>query len=468
MNLPDSQAPRTRPARTQAAARTSRPKSTTHRVGANRLAHVFAWALLACTVGCAGTGQTRIVPIARGWADNSINAVIFRQHAVTTFGPWQYTAFYDEQSRVVLAKRRLDATEWDLHITQYTGNTRDAHNTICIAVDGTGRLHAAWDHHNHDLRYARGATPGMLRLMDRQSMTGTNEDRVCYPEFYNLVDGGLVFMYRSGAAGRGDTMLNRYSTRTGQWSVVQHPLIAGEGERNAYPNQLVIDDRGTWHLSWNWREQGGVQTNHDLCYARSTDEGATWTNSTGKPYALPITQATAEIVCAIPQEHELINHTTMAVDSQGRPMIATYWRPEGADVPQYHLVWQDGQQWHTTQVSRRTTPFRLSGGGTKRIPISRPKLAVDDHDRVYMVFRDTERGDRVSVAICTDSQRRHWRMVDLTEQSVGMWEPNYDSLLWQREGVMHLFLQRVGQGDGEKLENLGPQMVSILEWTPPR
>jgi hypothetical protein len=147
-------------------------------------------------------------------------------------------------------------------------------------------------------------------------------------------------------------------------------------------------------------------------------------------------------------------------------MIATYWRPSGTEVPQYHLVWHDGAAWRVTRVGQRRTPFSLSGGGSKRIPISRPKLAVDEHDRIYMLFRDQERGSRVSVATCDDATRRQWEMLDLTEPSVGFWEPSYDMQLWRRQGELHIFTQRVGQGDGETLEDVQPQMISILEWHP--
>jgi len=34
-------------------------------------------------------------------------------------------------------------------------------------------------------------------------------------------------------------MLNRYDIRMQTWAVVQHPLIHGEGERNAYTNQMA-------------------------------------------------------------------------------------------------------------------------------------------------------------------------------------------------------------------------------------
>ena len=47
-----------------------------------------------------------------------------------------------------------------------------------------------------------------------------------------------------------------------------------------------------------------------------------------------------------------------------------------------------------------------------------------------------------------------------------MWEPTFDQALWLRKRELHIFTQLVGQGDGEKLESLADQMVSILEWKP--
>jgi len=434
-----------------------------HPSAASRL--IPAAITLVIAASCAGQ-PVRRVDIAPGWARNSVNAVIFRQHAVTTHGNGQYTAFYDGQSRVVLARRKLGSTDWDLRITPYTGNTGDAHNAISIAVDGRGFLHISWDHHNHPLRYARSVSPGSLEVTGKLAMTGKNEDRVCYPEFYNLDDGGFVFMYRSGGSGNGDTLLNRYDAKTQRWSVLQHPLISGEGQRNAYPNQIAIDRRGVWHLSWNWRVTGGVQTNHDICYARSADRGKTWTRSTGEPYTLPITEATAEIAQPIPQNSDLINHTTTVADSKGRPIIATYWRPADAEVVQFHIIRHDGTKWRTSQVGQRTMPFHLAGGGTRRLPICRPKLAIDPDDHLYMLFRDDERGNRVSVGICEDLDANRWRFVDLTDKSVGRWEPNYDAVLWQRDRVLHIFTQYVAQRDRDVLEDLPPQMISIIEWRP--
>src|SRR5437667_7151358 len=101
----------------------------------------------------------------------------------------QYAAFYDESGSVVLAKRKLTEMHWETHRTQYVGDIKDAHRTISIAVDGDGYIHMAWDHHDTRLRYCRGLSPGSLELGPELKMTGKLEDRVTYPEFYNLSDG---------------------------------------------------------------------------------------------------------------------------------------------------------------------------------------------------------------------------------------------------------------------------------------
>ena len=263
-------------------------------------------------------------------------------------------------------------------------------------------------------------------------------------------------------------MMNHYDLKTKRWTQRQDAFINGEGKCNAYW-QMCTDTKGAIHISWVWRETGDIATNHDMGYAKSTDGGKTWQKSNGEEYCLPITASNAEYAARIPQRSELINTTSICADAKGRPYIATYWRPKVTQVPQYHLVYRDGTQWYTLQISDRSTPFTLSGGGTKRIPISRCQIVADysgPTEKAYMLFRDTERGDRVSVAICDDLQKKEWRFKDLTDFSVGMWEPSYDTELWKRSKVLHVYLQNVGQGDGEKTQNIPPQDISILEWKP--
>ncbi len=251
---------------------------------------------------------------------------------------------------------------------------RDAHNIISLAVDGSGYLHLAWDHHNDSLRYCRSISPGALELTPKLPMT-LRENRVTYPEFYRLPGGDLLFFFREGESGRGNLVINRYDHKAHTWQRVHESLIDGEGQRSAYW-QASTDDKGRIHLSWVWRETSDVATNHDLCYAFSDDEGVTWKMSTGERYTLPIKQDAAEYAWHIPQQHELINQTAMTADASGNPYIATYWRETSDSVPQYRVVYHNDEGWHMVQVSHRQTPFSLRGGGTKRIPVSRPQVVA--------------------------------------------------------------------------------------------
>jgi hypothetical protein len=295
-------------------------------------------------------------------------------------------------------------------------------------------------------------------------MTGRSEDRVTYPEFYNLPDGDLLSLYRIGASGNGNLVLNRYDVRRGSWETVQENLIDGQGRRSAYW-QAAVDEQGTLHLSWVWRESGDVATNHDLCYAKSGDGGRTWQKSNGLPSAIPITIDNAEVAARIPQQHELMNQTSMAADAHGHPLIATYWREEGTDVPQYHVVHHDGSKWRDSNVGRQTVAFRLGGAGTKGVPISRPQIMAGDN-QAYLLYRDEGRGSKVSLAICNDLTKGQWRVADLTESSVARWEPSYDIALWQKSRQLHAFVQRVEQRDGEGTLDVPPEMVYVLEWRP--
>jgi hypothetical protein len=409
----------------------------------------------------------RLLPVGKGWANNSVNTVVFRKNSIVSQGKYQFIAYYDSDGYVVLGKRKLGRSLWVLRRTPFKGNVSDAHNSISIMVDGDGFLHLAWDHHGSQLNYARSVSPGSLLLGQREVMTGLNEGNVTYPEFFKMPDGHLLFMYRDGSSGRGNLVLNRYDLKTRRWSQLQHNLIDGENQRNAYW-QACVDNRGTIHLSWVWRETWMVETNHDMCYAKSVDGGQTWTDSSGKPYPLPINAQTAEYACLIPQNSELINQTAMTTDATGNPYIATYFREKDSDIPQYHIIYHDGKSWNQSDLHFRKTPFSLKGGGTKRIPISRPQIIStikNNKIALKLVFRDEERGAKVSMASCEDLENNKWRISDLTDFSVGSWEPSFDTELWRRKGDLHLFVQYTEQADAEGKTEIQPQQVYVFELT---
>lgn len=390
-----------------------------------------------------------ISTVGEGWANNSVNTVIFRRNSLDSDHEYQFTAYYDGEGNLILGKRKLGSNEWETEVTPYQGNVKDAHNTISIALDGDGYLHVSWDHHDNQLRYAKSKDPFSLDLGEKIFMTGKEEDKVTYPEFHRLPDGNLIFMYRSGASGRGNLVMNKYDLTTKKWSQLHQNLIDGEGERNAYW-QAYIDNQGTVHLSWVWRESWDVATNHDMAYARSRDGGITWEKSSGDAYSLPITASSAEYAWEIPQNSSLINQTAMAADEEGNPYIVTYWAEDS--IPQYHVIYHDHNGWKKTSPGNRKTSFHLGGGGTKRIPISRPQLLINSEEgpiKIYIIFRDGERGNKVSMAYCSDLSEKGWNIKDLTASGVGQWEPTHDISLWKNFKQLHLFVQKVEQKDGE-------------------
>lgn len=411
----------------------------------------------------------RISTIAEnGWANNSVNAVVFRKNALVTFKNMQYAAYYDADQYLVLAKRNIHKKEWEVLRTACKADAGDAHKSISIMVDDKGYLHVAWGQHNNGLNYVKSITAGSLTLGTPEAMLGTKENKVSYPEFYKLANGTLLFMYRDGGSGNGNLMINSYDPATKKWQRIQDNLIDGEGKRNAYW-QTAIDDQGTIHLSWVWRESPDVSSNHDLCYARSKDGGLSWENAAGLAYQLPIHHKNAEYAAMIPQKSELINQTSMFADDAGNPYIAGYWKDKGAAAPQYHLVYHDGKNWRVNVLDFRSTDFSLSGAGTKRIPISRPQVIAWKSKGLLnaaLIFRDIERGNKVSLAWCRNLQQNNWALTDLSQSTVGDWEPAYDTELWKNKRRLDLFLQRVEQVDGEGRANNKPGPVQVLEWKP--
>ncbi|MFD2033407.1 BNR repeat-containing protein [Belliella marina] len=395
--------------------------------------------------------------VGEGWANNSINTVIFRRNSLDSDGKHQFVAYYDPEGFVVLGKRELSSGAWELNKTGYRGNVNDAHNSISIALDGEGYLHVSWDHHDNELRYAKSKAPYSLELGEKESMTGLGESKVTYPEFHRLPDGNLIFMYRSGSSGRGNLLINKYDTKSKVWSQIHTNLIDGEDQRSAYW-QSYIDQLGNIHLSWVWRESWDVSTNHDMAYAVSKDQGLTWEKSTGEKYSLPITESSAEYAWKIPQNSSLINQTGMTADSEGNPYIVTYWAE--SDVPQLQVIFLKAGKWSKVSPNHRTQTFSLGGGGTKRIPISRPQVLVDDLSGIYIIYRDEERDSKVSMVYQNKSD---WTVRDLTGQSVGQWEPTYDISLWKSTKSLHLFVQKVEQIDGEGIAEGKSSPIQVVE-----
>ena len=73
--------------------------------------------------------------------------------------------------------------------------------TFNLAIDSMNHLHVAGNMHVTKLVYGRMDVPDnleSLKLTDR--MTGVEEDHVTYPQFFQMHDGSLLFLYREGGS----------------------------------------------------------------------------------------------------------------------------------------------------------------------------------------------------------------------------------------------------------------------------
>nr|WP_241698445.1 BNR repeat-containing protein [Flaviflexus huanghaiensis] len=410
--------------------------------------------------------------IGPGWALNSINATAFSKSPLVTSAradngdEIQTVAYYDPQANLVIARKNLTrGTEWERHITQYSGQVLDGHNSISLAVDGDGYLHVSWGMHGQPMQYARSLAPWSMFLGPIEPLTGRQENRVTYPEFHQQSNGNLFMLYRSGLSGDGNLVVNHYNTSTRRWTQVQSNLIDGLSQRKSPYWQAAVDSQDRLHVSWNWRSTPDVYTNHDFMYARSTDAtGTRWEKSTGEPYAMPITAEQAELIVPIPQGSELMNQTAMAVDEANNPYIVSYWRPEPDEPIQYMIMYLSEGEWKVHNTGLRQTDFTHYTPGSKLAIMGRPKILVTGSGSdaiIHLIVRDKDFFGSAATLLSSRVGSERWSSLALTDDSLRYWEPVFDIARWQRSGQLDILVARTG-GIRSTVGNYPPENFYVL------
>ncbi|GAB3537729.1 BNR repeat-containing protein [Noviherbaspirillum agri] len=385
-----------------------------------------------------------------------------------TWGDFQYTAFYRNEASLCVVQRHLGTNHFKTHDIAGDYNLRDAHNSISLGIDRDGYIHISYDHHATKLRYRRSSQPHAIESWTEElAMTGVNEDRVTYPTFILPRAGHpLTLLYRDGVHNKGSARLKTYSESTQSWTDRPTPILSGADQKpwtsNAYWNHPAIGSDGSLHLSFVWRTdtlgERQLVNNVNIGYAWSPDNGLNWFTSLGQPYKLPITQVNAETVWPVSPGSNLINQTSMALDSHNRPHIAFYSN-DANGVPQYQHIWFDGHTWQHQYFSCRTDTFVLKGGGTLQIPISRPEIIITKTDDAYAIYRGDLTQGRMSITQLRKHNRRLLSadlavQVDLPtavlwEDGVGFAEPVIDRTRRSSEQVLTMLLQFNHQPDGD-------------------
>jgi hypothetical protein len=366
-----------------------------------------------------------------------LNGESFQQEGILTFEGYQYSAFWNAEARVVLARRPSGDGPWSKieMAPGYTGTSGDAHNTISLGVSPRdGRLHIVFDHHSSELHYVSSRAGLMTLPLSVPWETAsfgpvTNSlgkqfvDQLTYPRFITAPDGRMLFSYRFGAAGSGDEVLWDYDGITATWTRIGTYIAGIAANINPYLHGLEFE--GTrLHAAWCWRTTPNAATNQDLLYAFSDDFGRTWYNNTfkqvGTAEAAPIALGSDVRVWAIDQNRGLINQEHMIVDHAGRVHVLLSHLPDNQpDDPNFERARTKSEffhYWRDTNGAWTRQPMNLRVQGAWR-----GKLAVSSSDNLYAVLPNIRIASASASADWTN-----WRLIDISRDGVHFSDPLID------------------------------------------
>jgi hypothetical protein len=312
----------------------------------------------AAGAAAAATRVGRVIDVAPVWSGHPVG------FSLLTRGQTQLVAFYDAQRRMTIGSRALDSDRWTFHVLP-TSVGWDSHNSIEMTVDDDGQIHVVGNMHASPLIYFRTTRPMDITSFEKVgAMVGRDEQRATYPSFLRGPAGELIFTYRDGSSGNGNQIYDLYDPKARTWArLLDRPLTDGEGLMNAYFQGPTRGPDGFFHLVWVWRDTPACETNHDLCYARSRDLRR-WETSGGKPLALPIKLATAEVIDPVPPKGGIINgNTILGFDAQKRPVVAYHKYDVAGNTQVYNARLEDGR-WVIHQTSDWHWRWDFSGGGS--------------------------------------------------------------------------------------------------------
>jgi hypothetical protein len=422
------------------------------------------------------------------------------QQFLAYYGQHQTNPSYAYNGTIWIARRTVGTNVWQIFRTTFVPDTiTDGHDFVSFGIDGSNYMHLSWGMHNATpLHYARSLNPvtgtnTIAFTADLGTLTGviSIETEVTYPQFFNLPNGDLLYLYRvggpGGGSGGGDTYLDRWSLAAQIWTNVNGnaPFIKGYWSSatnyNAYPNRSCVDAAGNFYMAWCWRETPAYESNHDLNYGMSTNGGVTWRCYNGTKYDLPICETNnggsdpnefSIPIVSIPQNYSLINQAGMCLDASNKPVIATWWAPgSGAHNyrRQYMVVFPDTNGvWQTRRVSNRTN----DPAGTMELDaavgdLGRPAVVCDKQNRIIVLYRDNFGSNGLTVACslphAVDPARTNWTTFDLATDNLGGYESAIDLARWQRDNVLDIvYHPNDGEGYADPGNTASP--IGVLEW----
>jgi BNR repeat-containing family member len=297
-------------------------------------------------------------------------------------GDWQFIGYFNKDRYLTVASRQVFEKQWAYKILP-TKVGWDSHNAITMAIDRDNCLHISGNMHNDTLLYFKTEKPFQIASFQRILPQVSIQDELSctYPNFVKDANGRVIYSYRIGSSGKGNTITNVYDEATKTFKrLTDKPLFDGMDEMSAYSGGAKLEKDGFFHLTWVWRDTPDCETNHDLSYAKSKDF-IHWETMTGEKVELPITPLKKQFtVDAIPAKGGIINGGWVLFFGDNKNPCFAFHKYDAAGISQVFIAKSNGKDWQIKQVSNWNFRWAFSGQGSieSDIKINSAELKADN------------------------------------------------------------------------------------------
>lgn len=279
---------------------------------------------------------------------------------------WQFIAYYNKDRSLTVAGKKEYETNWKIK-TLPTKVGWDSHNSIVLVLDRDNCLHVSGNMHNDSLIYFKTQKPFDVTTFEKifPLVNAKDELSSTYPSFIKDAKGKLIFMYRKGGSGNGNTIIIAYDEKNKSFSRLSTDfLFDGMNQMSAYSTAPKLGKDGYFHMAWVWRDTPHSETNHDLSYAKSKDL-VNWETMDGQKGKLPISPLNKQfIVDPVPAGGGIINGGfEMFFDKNHNPFFA-YHKYDKNSFSQMYIAKSDKQRWQIAQVSDWNHRWDFKGPGS--------------------------------------------------------------------------------------------------------
>jgi hypothetical protein len=321
---------------------------------------IFLFSILWLNISLAQVKVLEAIDVDSVTSDFPVNFSFLQQ------GDWQFIGYYNKDRYLTVASRQVFEKKWAYKILPSKVGW-DNHNYIRMALDRANCLHISGNMHADTLVYFKTNEPFKIETFHKvfPQVTLNDELRCTYPNFVKDADNRLIFAYRKGGSGNGNTINNVYDETTKTFKrLTDAPLFDGLNEMSAYMIGPRMGSDGYFHLTWVWRDTPDCETNHDLSYAKSKDL-INWETVSGQKVELPITPRKNQfVVDAIPVKGGAINGGSRLFFDKNKTPMVTYHKFGQAGKTQMYIAKYVENQWIIKQISNWDYRWEFTGPGS--------------------------------------------------------------------------------------------------------